>query len=465
MAGMKMILRALAGAALAGAALGAISAPAATPTPFAAPAKGSRAVYRNVALIDGTGGPLRRGMAIVMDGDRITDVVADRDLPAAALAGADVVDLKGQYVVPGLIDTHVHIATPPDRVRAEAVLRRNLYGGVTAIRDMADDLRSVAEITRASRLGEIAAPDIYFAALMAGPSFFDDKRTWAVSKGVTPGAVPWMQAITDDTDMPLAVAMSRGTGATAIKAYANMPGRTVAAIVAEAHRQHFPVWAHGAIFPASPAEVIGAGVDVVSHVCYLAYQVSDSVPASYQQRVPVAYDRLAKGDNPVIGGLFRQMAQHGQILDATGRVYLEYDERAAANPAKPPLCTADLAARLIDQARRAGVEISTGTDGTNAADKPWPELHDELAFLVERAKMTPAQVIRSATLVGARAAGQEKDMGSIEAGKLGNFVVLARNPLENIRNIDSIVMTVKRGHAFPRTDFKPLTKDELGDEE
>lgn len=442
-----------------------VAAQAATPAPYAAPAKGTRTIYRNAALMDGTGGPMRRGMAIVVDGDRIVEVVGDRDISAASLASGKVVDLGGRYVLPGLIDSHVHVATPPDRKRAEAVLRRNLYGGVTAVRDMADDLRSVAEITRASLVGEIAAPDIYYAALMAGPSFFDDPRTAAAAMGVTPGKVPWMQAIDDSTDLPTAVTLARGTFATAIKAYANMPGQTVAAIVAEAHRQGMPVWAHGAIFPATPADVVAAGPDVISHVCYLAYQASDAVPGSYQKRVPVAYDRFGKTGSPVTAALFKQMAERNIILDATGRVYLDYDARAKAHPEKPALCTADLAARLIAQARAAGVQISTGTDGTAAADDPWPELYDELVYLVEQAKMPAAEVIRSATLVGARAAGQEKHMGTIAAGKFANFIILAKNPLENIRNIESITTTVKRGHAYPRADFRLLTKDELGDDE
>lgn len=440
--------------------LTALSAQAQTATPFAGPTKGSRTIYRNAALIDGTGTPLRRGMSIVVDGERIVEVVGDRDISGESLRGAAIVDVKGQYVLPGLIDSHVHVATPPDRVRAEAVLRRNLYGGVTAVRDMADDLRSVAEITRASLVGEIAAPDLYYAALMAGPSFFDDPRTAAAARGVTPGKVPWMQAVDSRTDLPMAVALARGTYASAIKAYANMPGPMIKAIVAEAHRQKIAVWAHGAIFPGSPAEVVAAAPDVISHVCYFAYQLSDAVPASYQQRVPVSHDRFGPDGSPVTAALFRDMAKRGIILDATGRVYLEYEARAAQN-GKPPLCTADLAARLVRQARREGVEISTGTDGTAPAAHPWPEIHDELVFLVERAGMTPAEVIRSATLVGARAAGQEADMGTVEPGKLANLVILSRNPLDNIRNIDSIEMTLKRGRVYPRADFTPLTPAEM----
>src|SRR5687767_2926025 len=142
-------------------------------------------LYRNATLIDGTGAQARSGMSVLVDGERIQDVQPNDRLSTPA--GARVVDLTGKYLLPGLIDSHEHLATPPNRRQAEASLRRDLFGGVTAVRDMADDLRSVAELARASRKGEIAAPDIYYAALMAGPSFFADPRTVAVSYGFTPG--------------------------------------------------------------------------------------------------------------------------------------------------------------------------------------------------------------------------------------------------------------------------------------
>jgi imidazolonepropionase-like amidohydrolase len=77
--------------------------------------------------------------------------------------------------------------------------------------------------------------------------------------------------------------------------------------------------------------------------------------------------------------------------------------------------------------------------------------------------MSSADVIRSATLIGARAAGQEHDMGTIEPGKLANMVVLRRNPLDDIDNLRSIEMTIKRGRSFVRADFQPLTMGDIED--
>src|ERR1700712_29122 len=108
-------------------------------------------------------------MDVLVRGERIRQVFPDASSLPEEAARAKVVDLRDRYLMPGLIDSHVHLATPPNRRQAEAMLRRDLFGGVTAVRDMADDLRALSDVARASRVGEIAGPDVYYAALMAGP--------------------------------------------------------------------------------------------------------------------------------------------------------------------------------------------------------------------------------------------------------------------------------------------------------
>ncbi|HXW43546.1 MAG TPA: amidohydrolase family protein [Streptosporangiaceae bacterium] len=436
---------------------------AGAPAPYAAPPAGTVTIYRGATLIDGTGEPARQSMSIVVDGARIRLVAPDVEIPAELHAGAEVIDCDGRFVIPGLIDSHQHIATPPDRPAAEAILRRLAYGGVTAIRIMADDLRQVGDLARSTLVGEIPGPDIGYAALMAGPSFFDDPRTWQVSRGETPGLVPWMQAITDETDLRLAVAMAKGTHATAIKIYADLPGSTVAAITAEAHRQGLRVWAHGAVFPASPSEVIGAGVDTISHVTMLAYETVAPLPVSYKTKPPVDTDGFGVGDDPRLESLLAQMREHGTILDATGSMYArerdpsdngEDEARARAN--------AGLAARLIGHAYRAGVPVSTGTDYETEPQHPFPALHAEMAFLAQDCGIPAEQVIRSATLIGARSLGAEASMGTIEAGKLANFVVLGRDPLADMANLSSIVLVIKRGHRYDRTEYGPAPDPAAG---
>jgi imidazolonepropionase-like amidohydrolase len=419
-------------------------------------AEPAQVVYRGARVIDGTGAGPTAPMSILVKGERIEKIWDASKLALKLPPDTRVVDVTGLYALPGLINSHEHLATPPVRSFAQAQLKRDLYGGVTGIRDMADDLRLVGDLARETRIGAIPGPDIYYAALMAGPTFFDDPRTQAVSAGAVSGKTPWMQGIDDQTDLTQAVAMARGTSASAIKIYANLPGSLVKAITAEAHRQGVPVWAHGAVFPASPQEVLDARADVISHVCMLAYQASAAIPTAYHNRAAVEYSKFGSKDNAVMAKLYAQMKRQGTVLDATLLVYAGMDDRAAAHPERPkPYCNADLAARLTNQALRAGVVISAGTDSFSAPDDPYPDLHNELELLVSEAGFTPLQAISAATLNGALSVAKDPDFGTLAAGKLANLVFVAQDPSADIKGLRTVVLTVKRGVDYRRADYDP----------
>lgn len=414
-------------------------------------------IYRGANLIDGTGAPLKPDMAIVTKAGRIAAVVAVAGLTPAQTTGARVVNVRGLYAIPGLINSHVHLASPPDRKYALALLRRDLYSGITTVRDMAGDTRFLADLARAAREGEITAPDIYYAALMAGPEFFHDPRTAESTRGETPGQVPWMRAITEQTDLPIAIAEAHGTGATAIKIYADLSADLVSKITAEAHRQGMLVWAHAAVFPASPQDVIDAGVDVVSHVCMLAYQASEPMPAAYHNRAPVEEDKF-RTENSAVNSLFDDMKRRGTILDPTLYVY---DVMWRVPNAQPkPYCSVALAEKLAAQAHRAGVAISTGTDAPADWKSLYPSLNDELEMLVHTAGLTPLEAIEASSKIGAMTVGQSKELGTIEAGKLADLVFTSKNPLDDIANLRTVVMTIKRGNSYRRANYKPITKEE-----
>src|SRR3546814_17010127 len=129
---------------------------------------------------------MRPDMVVVTNGQRIEAVLPNAELSPEMMAGAEVVDLGGQYLLPGLIDSHQHLATPPDRRRAEALMRRDLYGGITAVRIMADDLLPIATLASAPLVGELAGPALYFAPLVAVPAFFHDHGTQALAAGAVP---------------------------------------------------------------------------------------------------------------------------------------------------------------------------------------------------------------------------------------------------------------------------------------
>jgi imidazolonepropionase-like amidohydrolase len=417
-------------------------------------------VYRGATVIDGTGAASKPNMAIVTRGEHIESVIPDRAAVRYA-KDATTVDARGLYAIPGLIDSHVHLATTPNRRYAEALLRRDVYSGVTAVRDMAGDARFLADLSRAAMLGEIPAPDIAYAALVAGPEFFKDPRTIDSARGAVAGEVPWMRAITPSTDLVLAIAEAKGTGATALKIYADLPGDLVHRIAGEAHRQHLLVWAHAAVFPASPREVIDAGVNVVSHSCLLGYQASSEMPRAYHNRPPVDETLFANNDH-VLDPLFADMKERGTILDATLYVYDVMWKVPNAQP--PPYCSLTLAEKIAAQAHRAGVMISAGTDAPGDWSDPYPSLYQELSLLVHHAGFSPMEALIASSRVGAATMGKSGETGTIEAGKLADIAFVTRDPRVDIESLKGLVMTVKRGQLYRRSDYTPITKDEAREE-
>jgi imidazolonepropionase-like amidohydrolase len=316
---------------------------------------------------------------------------------------------------------------------------------------MAGDTRQLAELARASLLGEAEGPDIFYAALMAGPSFFKDPRTHAAARGAVPGGVPWMNAITPQTDLHLAVAQARGTGATAIKIYADLPAELVSAITKEAHSQGILVWAHGTVYPATATQVVDAGVDVVSHADMLAITHPPDTYADSHLH-PVAEQMFADAFGPQFTSLIEDMRRRGTILDATLYVFQQTAAQKAAHP-QPDLLS--IAERATQAAYKAGIPISTGTDSEDERNKDWSPLRDELVLLQDGAAMQPADILRSATIVGARTVAQDHEMGTIEPGKLANMVFTSSNPLEGAQAFRTVVLTVKRGKPYWRKDYIP----------
>lgn len=405
--------------------------------------------YVGATLIDGTGAEARPDTVLIVRGDRIEAVGERGRLPIPA--GAAIVRLDGRYVIPGLINAHVHVATEANPPEARAYLRRELYSGVTAVRDMAGDARLLAELKREAAAGEIESPDLYYAALMAGPGFFDDPRTHQAARGLTAGAVPWMRAVDPTTNLVLAVAEARGTGASAIKIYADLPAPLVAAITAEAHRQGLLVWAHAAVFPAGPRAVVEAGVDVMSHAGLFAYELREPVPSHYADKVP--FDASFVERVGALDPVFATMKAHGTVLDATLYVTRRYP--ATRYPAALPEA-------IAREAHRVGVMLCAGTDD----DPDWREadsaIVDELGYLVSAAGLTPSEALRASSLGGARALGLEADLGTLEPGKLASFVVLRRDTSRDIGNVRSVERIVKRGIGYVRSRYRPYAPPQRG---
>jgi amidohydrolase family protein len=413
-----------------------------------------RVIYRGATLINGAGAGaanerLAADMSIVVDGEMIKAIAPWSALDKSLTGGAEVVDARGLFATPGLIDSHVHYATQPQRAIAEAELKRDVYGGLTGVRDMAGDARALADLARAALINEIPAPDIFYSALVAGPSFFEDPRTLSSSLGLRSGQVPWLYAVTGDSELPLVVAQARGTGATGLKIYANLPGPLVRALIAEAKRQHFPVWTHQQVYPATPYDSLGA--TSVSHVCMIARFIREPGKSSYGRGNEPSYDGLS-ADEPGIAHYIAALAKSGTIMDATLSVYFPpaaADGKGAVSKRCPLALAGDITRKMFD----AGVPIAAGTDAGAGPDNPYPALYAEMEALVRNAGLTPAQAIIAATRNGAAALEKQGEFGTLEPGKYANLAFFKDNPALDIANLRSVVLTVKRGTRFWRKDY------------
>jgi imidazolonepropionase-like amidohydrolase len=396
-------------------------------------------ILRHATVIDATSPVARGGMSIVIAGGHIVRLDHDEQIDLADYPGARLEDLSGRFVLPGLVETHIHLATSPDIARAESILARLVRGGVTTVRDMAGDARFLADLRRRVLIGDLTGPEIQYSAIMAGPSFFDDPRTAAASQGESPGDVAWLQAIDADTDMTIAVARASGTGARGIKIYANLPAETVARIGAAAQAQDMRLWSHATIAPALPMDAVEAGVNVVSHACMLVSHISPLHPQAYPSR-PDADFTVFGDDYSGYADLFAAMRRHGTLLDANLRLYALADARRAETPDDPPLirCPLDYAAGIVAAAHVAGIPITTGTDGIAPPENALPSIHDELVLLHDAVGLTPHEVITAATFNGARALGMRTEIGLVLPGYQADLLVLSANPLEDIANLRAI---------------------------
>lgn len=352
--------------------------------------------------------------------------------------------MNGKFVIPGLIDTHVHLDSDrPNRGKTESRLNDMLFSGVTSVRDMANDLRTLSSISKDALAGDINSPDIYYSALMAGTDFFKDERTAGTTIGGVNGQMPYMRAITDSTNFVLAIAEAKGTGATGIKLYEQLSAGLVKKVVEEAAKQNMKVWGHAAMFPAKPSEIVAAGVSVISHsemLYFEKFSSKSSIPGEWAAREKPEqssefWEEEIKKLN--LDSLFNLMKSKGTILDATQSAYLPMIKK---NPKMR--WRGEISTRITKMAYEKGVKISAGTDAEDLFVK------EELKLLVKYCGFTAIDAIIAGTKNGAEAIGILNTHGTIEENKVADMVVLDKNPLDDINNIETVNLVIKSGRLY-----------------
>jgi imidazolonepropionase-like amidohydrolase len=417
---------------------------------------GPALVLPNVTIIDGTGTGPRSTMTLVVRDGLIAEMfpTGTRQPPQ----GARVLPVEGRFVTPGFIDTHVHLATTERPVTiVSSLLRATLLGGVTTVRDMGGNGAVVAALRDAAKVPGAASPEVVTAAVFAGPNAFwftDRSRSGYLNGGQAPGTAPWLVRVDDGTNIRDAVRRAKAWGASGVKLHSHLTARQMRSIADEARRERLAIWSHATVVPAGPGAAVDARVHSMSHAETLVWQPDTGVPAAQFGTLAGISQAMTvvAADGEEVRALFTRMRERQIILEPT--LYASVQASSFAGEERPTIDRQVIwAASAANLARQLGVTVVTGTDAIGGSS---PNLHAELQFFVRRARFTPLQAIRAATLDAARAVGLGDVAGQIAVGRRADLVVLVRNPADDIRNTQTVTMVIRGGVVHERTDPMPV---------
>jgi imidazolonepropionase-like amidohydrolase len=369
----------------------------------------------NANVVDTTNGSVQRGVVIVLRGGTIESIGA-----GAAPAGVRALDVRGRYVLPGLIDAHVHIAN----LRA---LRTALEGGVTTVRSSGVSNYVDVGMRELVRQGAVVGPDVFAAGYHVRPTiaeeaYFDH-----------PSLAPLMRGgvVTIDA-MKLVVQANLSRNVDWIKVLATERAGTpdtdprkqvyseeeLRAIVAEAATRKVPVQAHAHGAEGALAAV-KAGVRSIEHGTYLTDETLKLMAAQ--------------------GTFFDPTMEAMKDVAAPGGDYDNRDLQLRGQHMMPRLKDA------IARAHKAGVRIVAGSD-TGYGPSSVARLSIEIANLVE-AGMPPLAALQSATTVNAQMLMREQQIGRVAVGFEADVVVVERNPIDQISTLQDPLLVISNGRV------------------
>ena len=375
----------------------------------------------NANVVSNRDGRIAANQTIVLRGGRIESVAS-----AAAPSGVKVVDLKGKYVLPGLIDAHTHASD-------FAAFRRALESGVTTVRSAGVSNYVDVGFNELVKKGVVAGPAVLTAGYHVRPQIAQEAFL------SDPAYSDLMAGVTTIERLRRAVQMNLSHGVDWIKILATERAGTadtdprkrvytedeIRAIVQEAATKNVPVEAHAHGDEGAMAAVKG-GVRSIEHGTYL----SDAT--------------------------LQEMKQRGTYLDPTYTTVIDLTD-AGGDYDVPALRIRGehMLPRLRDtivRAHKLGVKTVTGSD-TSYGPNSLTRIGQEIAHFVELG-FTPLQAIQSATLVGAEMLRLDKSTGVVEAGYDADLIAVEKNPLENITTIQDPLLVISNGRiGLDRLNF------------
>ena len=422
-------------------------------------------------LWDGTGrAPVPKAVTLVQ-GQRILCAGAAGECPVPR--GARIIDGQGRFLIPGLIDSHVHLLFLTRGSAGEELgmdLRDLLAQGITTVRDMGTDPAALLARVRALQ----AAPRVHAMQLVAGRRFFfNGFQATRTARGTIyrqPPAIAmqqlgWRPLQFDPGDDPEAiVAEAREAGAMGLKLYAHVDSMSVRALTEAAHRAGLTVWGHAWVQPASVKEQATAGMDGVVHAAGLAGELfteadRDTLLRDGDLQASTAeVATVGSAHDPRVIAALDTMARRGVMfeptLDAVRHSVASYDAKLRHIPSLQEDYVRSAAQFGMEVAREAvkrGVRISAGSDHVSygpVADRA--TLFGELQLLVDSIGLSPTAALLAATRDAARAIGGEpgRQIGTIQKGRYADLILLSRNPLEDIGNLEYVDLIMIGGKVW-----------------
>lgn len=408
------------------------------PISYKIPAAPKPLIIRNIRIIDGTGAPMTHPCDILIEDERIVKIASQGQIRSNN--NFTEIEGGGRITIPGMIDAHVHVWD-------QVLLPENLYEGVTTVRDMGTQLAWLKGFQELVDSGILAGSRIVLGGLQLRPSTMESASPLGNPDGeVGAGNV---------------LALSQAFDLDYIKMYGMVNPFSGAKFIEMSSELGFPVSSHFGY----PLPLIAAGINSKEHTINFGGNLGPRYAGTLYDDIAQVIKEGSVGVVPTISLTPRFLvAFEPTLLDEVRNSpflsgFLKYTAPKPWPPSYQERVEIDIAEGRENVARlhRAGVLLAAGTDSPFRWT-PWM-LHKELEEFVASG-LSPLEAIVAATRNGARVLKADKDIGTIEEGKLADLLILDANPLEDIRNTRKIWKVIQGGKVVDRDALKNWIKRE-----
>ena len=400
-----------------------------------------RLIIDHVTVIEGTGRAPQPDMAVIIDGAEIVAVTPSQ------LAGGEAgrrIDGRNKYVIPGLMDVHIHLRGPA-RGDALAALASYLYAGVTTVFDAGNFKDMILPMRADERAGRILSPRIFATGnAITYPGSHADRISIGIADFEKDKALLDAHIAEQQPDMVKLMMEEEGWGA---RPMITLLTADLAEKIGRYYNQHGIRTTVHTSNEFRSLEAIYAGLDTLAHPV-IQGPVSDSfVKLMAAKKMPFA-STLTIGEN------YSRLAEHPEYLDQP--LYAASLSVAERNKLKTETAAefrartwttwmkimTPIAQENVRKIHAAGGVVACGTDQSSG-----PAVHRELELLAA-AGIAPLDVIRIATYNSAIFLGKADRLGSVQAGRLADLVLLGADPAVSVDNVKTIALVMKNGEII-----------------